>query len=111
MAQLHIKGRLLEVLAERGPHWDYELADQIAAEYREAKGEYWHDTVRLTLADLYSSGLIASTEEKLDPERTYGREKLLFRFALTEFGRERMQQMGLLAAGGRAAEPTTAGAA
>ena len=111
MAQLHIKGRLLQLLAEGGPQWDYELADRIAAEYPEAKGEYWHDTVRLTLADLYSSGLIASTEEKLEPERTYGRDKLLFRFAVTEFGRDRMQQTELLGASGRAAEPTTAGAA
>jgi hypothetical protein len=111
MAQLHIKGRLLQLLAERGPQWDYELADRIAAEYAEVKGEYWHDTVRLTLADLYSSGLITSTEETLDPEKTCGREKLLFRFAVTEFGRERMQQTGLLATSGRAGEAATVGVA
>ncbi len=93
--QVHIKGRLLQLLDE-GPHWDYELAQRIADEYPEAQGQYWADTVRLNLADLHSGGLVVQQEDAVDPSKTYGREKVLFRFALSEFGRQRMQETGLL---------------
>ncbi len=96
MASLHIKGRILQLLDERGPLWDYELFETLAAEYPEVEGEYWYDTIRLKLADLYSSGITTSVEDALDPQKSYGREKILFRFALTDFGRERMGHTGLL---------------
>jgi hypothetical protein len=100
MPKLPIKGRLLQLLEERGPQWDYELASAIAQEYAEVDGRYWYDTIRLSLADLYSSGLIREVEEALDPSKSHGIEKILFRFDLTDFGRERMRDTGL-AAGAR----------
>ncbi len=96
MPDVHIKGRILQLLAERGPLWDYELFEAVAAEYPEVEGEYWYDTIRLELADLYSSSITTSVEERLDPEKSFGNEKILFRFALTDFGRERMRHTGLL---------------
>ena len=93
--QVHIKGRLLQLL-EEGPRWDYELAERIAEEYSEARGQYWADTVRLNLADLHSGGPVMAEDEAVDPSKTFGREKVLFRFALSEFGRQRMQESGLL---------------
>lgn len=106
MAKVHLKGRLLQLLAERGPQWDTDLADAALEEYPEMDGDYWRGTVRLLLADLYSSGLIASLEERLDAGGA--EQKLRFRFALTEFGRERMSHTGLLEAGA-ARNPATAG--
>ncbi len=93
--QMHIKGRLVQLLEER-PAWDYELAERIAAEYPEAQGEYWSNTIRLNLADLHSGGLVYHEDDAVDPDKTYGVEKVLFKFALSDFGRERMQQTGLL---------------
>ncbi len=103
MPDLHIKGRILQLLADRGPLWDYEIFEALAAEYPEVEGEYWYDTIRLKLADLYSSGITTEVEEALDPSKSFGNEKILFRFDLTEFGRERMRHTGLL--------PATAGEA
>ena len=94
-SKVHIKGRLLQLLAERS-RWDYELAARIAEEYPEARGEYWADTVRLNLADLHSGGLIYHEDETIDPTKSYGREKILFRFTLSEFGRQRLRESGLL---------------
>ena len=99
MAQLHIKGRLLQLLHEGGPQWDYELAARIAGEYDEAQGQYWYDTIRLNLADLFSSGLITEVDETIDPSKSFGAEKILLRFDLTEFGRERMRQTDIVPAG------------
>jgi hypothetical protein len=96
MALLHIKGRMLQLLDERGPQWDYELFEQIAADYPEVEGEYWYDTIRLKLADLYSSGITTQVEEALDSSRSFGNDKILFKFDLTDFGRERMRHTGLL---------------
>ncbi len=108
MDRVHIKGRLLQLLAERGPQWDYDLAETIEAEYPEVSGDYWRGTVRLLLADLYSSGLIASLEEKLDSQTTGGEQKLRFRFAVTDFGRERMGHTGLIPAAAAVGGPATA---
>ncbi|MDP9400893.1 MAG: hypothetical protein M3P39_08130 [Actinomycetota bacterium] len=98
-SQVPIKARLLQLLDE-GPQWDYELAQRIAQEYPEAQGQYWADTVRLNLADLHSGGLVMQEEDAVDPSKTFGREKVLFRFALSEFGRQRMLETGLLEANG-----------
>ncbi|MBW3592975.1 MAG: hypothetical protein KY396_04710 [Actinobacteria bacterium] len=103
MAKLHIKGRMLQLLDELGPQWDYELFEKIAAEYPEVDGEYWYDTIRLELADLYSSGITTQVDEALDAAKSFGNEKVLFRFALTDFGRERMRHTGLLRENGREA--------
>jgi hypothetical protein len=102
VGDVHIKGRILQLLDERGPLWDYELFAALASEYPEVQGEYWYDTIRLKLADLYSSGLTTSVEEALDPEKSFGSEKILFRFALTDFGLERMRHTGLLQEGAAA---------
>jgi hypothetical protein len=96
---VHVKGRLLQYLAE-GPQWDYELAARIEAEYSECQGEYWHNTVRMNLLDLHSGGLVKYEEETVDPSKTFGNEKMIFRLALTEFGRRRMQESGLMVSAG-----------
>ena len=92
--QVHIKGRILQLIQERS-QWDYEIAARIAAEYSEAQGDYWHNTIRLNLADLYTGGLVTYEEATLDSDKTGGIEKPVFRYALTAFGRDRMRQTGL----------------
>lgn len=92
--KVHIKGRLLQLLDE-GPKWDYELAARISEEYAEAQGEYWADTIRLNLADLHSGGLIYHQDETVDPSKSFGQEKILFQFSLSDFGRQRMRESGL----------------
>jgi hypothetical protein len=92
---MHMKGYMLQLFATRGPLWDHEVADEVMREYG-ISGDYWYGTVRLTLTDLYSGGLLEEVETTVDPEKSGGVEKLLFRFDLTEFGRERMRQSGLL---------------
>lgn len=94
MASLHMKGHVLRLLAERGAMWDDEVVAAVAAEYG-VSGPYWEGTVRLQLTDLYSGGLIAELDATVDPARTNGKERVLFRYELTDFGRERMAQSGL----------------
>jgi hypothetical protein len=94
--QMHIKGRLLQMMQSGKPEWDYDLADAIISEYGHPDNEYRHGTIRMTLTDLFSTGLIEPSEEKIDPEKSHGKEKLLFKFVLTEFGLERMKDTKLV---------------
>lgn len=94
---MHIKGYMLQQLASRGEMWDHEIANDVMRAYN-LSGEYWNGTVRLTLADLHSSGLLNEVEKTVDPDKSFGEEKLLFKYTLTQFGRERMRDSGLLEA-------------
>lgn len=92
---LHIKGYMLRLLHERGEMWDYDVANEVMDAFG-LTGEYWHGTVRLTLTDLFSGGLLTEVDTAVNPKRSHGRVKILFRFALTEFGVARMEQTGML---------------
>ena len=94
MSELHMKGYMLELLGARGAMWDYDVAHAVMREYG-LSGGYWYGTVRLTLTDLFSSGLLDELETTIDPAKSDGEEKLLFKFTLNDFGRERMRQSGL----------------
>jgi len=85
---------LLETLAHNDQMWDYELAEDVMKTFG-LDGDYWWGTVRLTLTDLYSGGLISECGTDLDPSKSRGVEKVLFKFELTRFGRTRMTQAGL----------------
>lgn len=95
MPDMHIKGYILQLIADRGQMWDYEVATAVMHDYG-LSGDYWYGTVRLTLTDLYSGGLLDELSTTIDPEKSFGTEKLLVQFGLNDFGRERMRQTGLL---------------
>ena len=93
MPDMHIKGYILQLIERNGSMWDHDVAADVMATYG-LSGDYWHGTVRLTLTDLYSSGLLDETECKVGT--VAGAERLQAKFALNAFGRERMAQTGLL---------------
>lgn len=95
MPDLHIKGYMLQLLARNGAMWDYAVAEDVMSTYG-LSGDYWYGTVRLTLTDLYAGGLLEELEATIDPDKSLGEEKILFRYQLNEFGQERMQQSGLM---------------
>lgn len=94
---MHMKGYILRLLADRGQMWDDEIVDTVCAEYG-LSGDYWTGTIRLTLTDLYSGGLLDELDATVDPSRTGGVEKILFKYSVNDFGRTRMAQSGLLGA-------------
>lgn len=97
---LHMKGAMLQLLHERGAMWDYDIADHVMSAYG-LRGDYWFGTVRLNLTDLFSCGLLDEVATTVDPARSGGRKKVLFKFALNEFGRQRMEQSGLMEGAGQ----------
>ena len=96
MTELHMKGYILQLLSENGDGlWDYDIANSTLKAYGYSGG-YWKGEVRLALTDLFSCGLAESVEDKIDDGSHFQSDKLLVRYKLTDFGRERMQQTGLL---------------
>lgn len=97
MASMHIKGFILQKLLTDGPLWDYELVEAVKHEYT-VSGEYWTGTVRLTLTDLYSGGLLDQLDTASGAAGDGDQQKILFRYQVNSFGRKRMEQSGILEA-------------
>lgn len=101
MYKIHIKGRILQIIHDntKGSNdkgiWDYDIARQILKEY-DLAGDYAMGNVRVTLTDLFSGALIEAVEEKLDRGEHFGTDKILFKFALTSFGEERVRDTGII---------------
>ena len=91
--KLHQKGFLLVALSKNNTLWDDELIVQVFIEYN-IFGDYSEKTIRIALDELSAAGLITRVEEKLEMNKQ--REKLLFRYQLSDFGRARMIDTGLL---------------
>jgi len=93
--KLHKKAYLLVELSKTDNIWDYELINKALKEYNRS-GSQWINMFRVTLDELSAAGLINSTDKKLDDGTHFQTDKVLFKYQLTEFGRTRMRETGLL---------------
>ncbi|MEH6358751.1 MAG: hypothetical protein V7745_07160 [Pseudomonadales bacterium] len=93
--KLHQKAYLLVELSKTESSWDYELVAKALKEYS-VSGSRWVNTFRVALDELSAAGLTNSTDKKLDDGTHVGANKVLFKYQLTEFGRTRMRETGLL---------------
>ncbi|SNT70996.1 hypothetical protein [Psychrobacter sp. LV10R520-6] len=96
MNKLHMKGRILQLIDDR-QHvgiWDWQISDAVMLEYG-LSGAYWRGNTRVTLTDLFSSGIIESVEEQLDDQAYFGAGRVSFKFRLTDFGRQRMRDTAM----------------
>jgi hypothetical protein len=89
--KLHQKGFLLDTLNKELELWDYQLIGLAFIEYGQV-GSYQEKTLRIALDELSAAGLIKRIDHKLDTHT----EQLLFRYELTDFGRLRMVDTGLI---------------
>ena len=96
--KLHQKGFLLVELSKVDSSWDYELVSKALAEYK-LTGRYWVNTLRVALEELAAAGLVTRIGEQLDDGSHAGPGKVLFNYQLSEFGRSRMRDTGLLEKG------------
>jgi CO dehydrogenase/acetyl-CoA synthase gamma subunit (corrinoid Fe-S protein) len=93
--KLHQKAYLLVELSKADSSWDYDLVAKALEEYN-VSGSRWVNTFRVALDELSAAGLANSTDKKLDDGTHVGADKVLFKYELTEFGRTRMRETGLL---------------
>ncbi|VVN89029.1 hypothetical protein [Pseudomonas fluorescens] len=96
MNKLHMKGRILQLINAQQDVgiWDWQIADALMSEYGIC-GAYWRGNTRVTLTDLFSSGIIESVEETLDDQAYFGPGRVLFKFRVSDFGRQRMRDTAL----------------
>ncbi|WP_373184786.1 hypothetical protein [Halopseudomonas sp.] len=96
MNTLHMKGRILQLInaTQEVGIWDWQVTDALMKEF-DLSGAYWRGNTRVTLADLFSSGIIESVEEELDDQAYFGAGRILFKFRLNDFGRQRMRDTAL----------------
>lgn len=96
MNRLHMKGRILQLInaTQDVGIWDWQVTDALMKEF-DLSGPYWRGNTRVTLTDLFSSGIIESVEEELDNQAYFGAGRILFKFRLNDFGRQRMRDTAL----------------
>ncbi len=94
--KLHQKAFLLVTFSRVTDAWDYQIIPAVLAEYG-LSGGYWENNLRVALDELAAAGLISRIDQKL--ETIAGKPRLLFHYRLSDFGRSRMLDTGLLSAG------------
>lgn len=96
MGQVHMKGCTIQILEAQGPSWDYEIAKQVIEDCDMEDNPRNRGTVRLWLVEYAANGLLETVEDAVDDGTYFGKDKLLCRYQVTEFGRQRMKELGLL---------------
>jgi len=89
--KLHHKGFMLVLLEKMQLAWDDVLVDLALQEYM-LTGRYWNNHFRIILEELAAAGLITREAHHLDSKT----DRLVFQYAISNFGRERMRDTGLL---------------
>lgn len=89
--KLHHKGYLLVSLEKRRCEWDKPLIEDAMQAYQ-LVGHYWFKHFCIILDELASAGLILREDHQVDTVT----ERLMFQYAMSDFGRERMRDTGLL---------------
>jgi len=88
-----LKFRMLEIFADEGRLWNYEMVEMIAAEYKDRRSKYGRQTANWDLIELAASGFIAETDATIDDEHKYGKGNLLLQYGLTEIGRAELDRL------------------
>ena len=82
-------------LSKSNSIWDYELVARTLSEYS-LSGLHWVSTVRVALEELSSAGLVTRVAGKISDGSQAGKGKVLFNYRISEFGRTRLYDTGLL---------------
>tara|TARA_R110002049_G_scaffold274002_1_gene451938 strand:+ start:6542 stop:6832 length:291 start_codon:yes stop_codon:yes gene_type:complete len=93
--KIHQKGFLLVELSQHESIWDVDLISILLKEY-DLSGDYWFKSTCVTLDELASAGLIARIDSRLDEGLFASKQRVMFKYQLTDFGRARMHSTGLL---------------
>lgn len=96
MSKVHMKGRTIQILEERGPSWDYDIAKQVIDEYELQDDRRNRSNIRIWLIEYAANGLIEAVEDAVDDGSNFREDKLMSRYQVTNFGRQRMKDTGLL---------------
>ena len=80
MSKVHMKGRAIQILEERGPSWDYDVAEQVIEEYELDNTQRNRSTIRIWLIEYAANGLIEPVEDAVDDGSNFGKDKLLRRY-------------------------------
>jgi len=89
--KLHHKGYILVELERHEMRWDKPLIDAAMTEYN-LNGDYWIKHFSIIMDELASAGLISREDHRLDNLS----DRLMFKYRLSDFGRQRMRDTGLL---------------
>lgn len=88
--RLPLKSRLVMEFLD-GDMWEMEAIDRLLKD-EGTDSEYWKFNARFWMIEMAGSGLLKAIDERIDDEY-YGMEKVVFRYTLTNLGRERIEKL------------------
>lgn len=88
-----VKFRILEMFANEGRLWSYEVVDMVAKEYKDRSSRYGRNSTIWTLVELSAAGFIAEVDSKINDSTDYGTGGLFHRYGLTEIGRAELERL------------------
>lgn len=80
-----IKFRVLEILADGEPKWNYELVDMLMKEYGESS-DFHKYSINFDLIEVQASGFIYATESAVDEAGKFRSGSLLNKYKITSLG-------------------------
>lgn len=96
MAELRpLKFRLLELFSDEKPHWDNEIVVQVQKEY-EMNSDFERDSINFDIIELASGCMLEAVETKVDEQGIYKKGFLLHKYIITDFGKTRASDAGLI---------------
>jgi drug/metabolite transporter (DMT)-like permease len=92
---LTLKTQTLLTIAEAGECWDFEVADLLTTNTGKRRQSRQRKQIRVFTIEAAAAGLLTPMDEDVDDGSHFSEGKLLSRYALTAFGFERLQQIGV----------------
>lgn len=86
-----VKFRMLEIFADKGHLWNYEVMEIMAAEYKDRRSKFGRQATNWDLIELSASGFIKETDASIDEKKQYGKGNLLTQYGLTSTGRDQLE--------------------
>lgn len=91
------KTAAMMTIAENGVLWDYEVAQMMTEGIKEHRRLHrTRNQIRTYLIESAAAGMITAVDGRIDDGDQFSKGKLLSRYALTEFGLERLRHMGFV---------------
>ncbi|MBO4302573.1 hypothetical protein J5839_04430 [Methanosarcinaceae archaeon] len=94
MAKQPIKIRIIDYMSDGIERWSSDIVSVMCAEYNISMTcAVSRDYINFNLIELAANGFLKSTDEMIDTEGKYKKDALLFRYVITDAGKERAEAL------------------
>ena len=90
LMKLTMKSRLLLLFKEEGEMWVQDAVERLLAVEGMQKSERWSWVIRFYMMEMSVNGMLEILDEALDDGTYFGKDVILTKYKITDFGIERV---------------------